>query len=141
MEKILESENSYLTESKFFVTDFNTAIFADPFRIYFCNSHEAFALQVYHHLVTQFEKRIPEGAIDRDDLIFFMLYSDGDQFAQIFDSDKTNQVEFAKFNNNWVVGINGLVNSEPMDFVLAKVSDILNESFCSEYNFKSLKTH
>lgn len=141
MEEIFEREKNYLTDSEYFDPSFNTAIFADPFRIYFSSSYEAFALEVYHHLFTQFEKKLPEGAIDQDDLIFFMLYTDAKKFASVFKSDISTEFEFAKFNNNWVVGINGSVNKEPMEFLLSKVSDIINESFATEYNFKSLKTH
>ncbi len=105
----------YITRSKYFSSDFNTAIFSDPIRIYFSNDQESQALELYFRLQSrknQWEQFLRKRG--NNNYCYIMLYRDSDQFKTCFDP---NVEGFApgEMGEDFVVGIEGPMSPENVD--------------------------
>jgi hypothetical protein len=77
----------YVTQSKFFSSAFNAAIFDGPIRIYFAQYQEAQALKLYHNLQERFGdvRKHARGIFkERGRNIFVMLYPNDEIFDVAF---------------------------------------------------------
>ncbi len=104
----------YITRSKYFSSDFNTAIFSDPIRIYFSNDQESQALELYFRMQSrknQWEQFLRKRG--KDNYCYIMLYSDPNQFKTCFDKDDS----FApgEMGEDYVLGIKGPMSAENVD--------------------------
>ena len=73
----------YITKTKYFSSDFNTAIFSDPIRIYFSNQQESQALELYFRLQSrknQWEQFLRKRG--KDNYCYIMMYADAFQYSQ-----------------------------------------------------------
>lgn len=104
----------YITKTKYFSADFNTAIFSDPIRIYFTNDQESQALELYFRLQSrkgQWEKFLRQRG--KDNYCYIMMYSDPGHFDTCFTAAETYAP--GEMGEDYVFGIKGPLNSESVD--------------------------
>ena len=109
----------YITKTKYFSSEFNTAIFSDPIRIYFSNEQESQALELYFRLQSrknQWEQFLRQRG--KDNYCYIMLYPDQDQFADRF-SEKDKSFAPGDMGEDFVVGIQGPMSPENVDHFFA----------------------
>ena len=99
----------YITKTKYFSSDFNTAIFSDPIRIYFSNDQEDQALELYFKLQSrknQWEKFLRKRG--NNNYCYVMLYKNEEQYSECF---QENSESFARgeMGEDFVLGIRGPV--------------------------------
>ena len=78
------SSLGHLTQSRFYSTTFNAAVFDGPIRIYFAQHQEALALQVYHRMQQHLKEsyvNFRRSARRHGQNIFLMLYPSVETFA------------------------------------------------------------
>lgn len=98
---------SQLIQSKYFVTDFNSAIFDGPIRIYFTQSQESLALKVYFHIQNRFAsevKKLKDVSSEVHTSLFILIYPTADTFQKCFESNE--KMITADWENDLVIGIN-----------------------------------
>lgn len=98
---------SQLIQSKYFVTDFNSAIFDGPIRIYFTQAQESLALKVYFHIQNRFAaevKKLKGVSSDGNTSLFILIYPTSETFQKCFESNERMQT--ADWENDLVIGIN-----------------------------------
>ena len=103
--------DKFITKSKYFSSDFNTAIFSDPIRIYFSQEYESHALEIYFQLQkrkNQWEKFLREKG--SSNYCYIMLYSDPKMFEKCFRGESTYAP--ADFGDDYLIGINGPMDSD-----------------------------
>ena len=102
---------NFITKSKYFNENFNTAIFSDPIRIYFAEEHESQALEMYTHLQQRREEC--ESFIRQKgdgQYCYFMIYSSAEDYKKHFASgESAHPVEFG---NDFVFALPGPPESE-----------------------------
>jgi hypothetical protein len=105
----------YITKSKFFSPDFNTAIFSDPIRIYFSSEQESQALELYFKL-QQRKEQWENFLRQRGDNNYFyiMLYSDDSQFSGRFQGESGFYAP-GEMGEDFIVGIRGPMTPERVD--------------------------
>ena len=104
----------YITKTKYFSSDFNTAIFSDPIRIYFSNEQESQALELYFRLQSrknQWEQFLRKRG--NNNYCYIMLYSDSDQFSARFESE--SDYAPGEMGADFVMGIQGPMTPEAVD--------------------------
>lgn len=97
----------YITKTKYFSPEFNTAIFSDPIRIYFSNEQESQALELYFKLQSrknQWEKFLR--ARGTNNYCYIMLYSDDRQFKRSF-ADESSYFAPGEMGEDYILGIKG----------------------------------
>lgn len=106
---------SQLIQSKYFVTDFNSAIFDGPIRIYFTQTQESLALKVYFHIQNHFSnevRRLKDISPDGPSSLFILIYPNQESFAKCFDGNDPMVV--VNWDSDIVMGINEV--HEGIDF-------------------------
>jgi hypothetical protein len=88
-----------LTRSNYYSQFFNTAIFFDPFRIYFNSAFESAALSLYYNIQQKLKSNSSS-----DSCYYVLLYSDMALFEKSFGKTDENVV-VAKEGNDYIVGI------------------------------------
>lgn len=97
----------YITKTKYFSPEFNTAIFSDPIRIYFSNEQESQALELYFKLQSRkqhWEKFLRERGTSN--YCYIMLYSDAQQFQRSFANEATFFAP-GEMGEDYILGIQG----------------------------------
>ena len=105
----------YITKTKYFSSDFNTAIFSDPIRIYFSNEQEAQALELYFKLQSrksQWEKFLRQRG--SNNYCYIMLYNQGADLQTRFQS-KDDQFAPGEMGEDYVLGIQGPMTPDRVD--------------------------
>ena len=105
----------YITKSKYFSADFNTAIFSDPIRIYFSNEQESQALELYFKLQSrknQWEQFLRKRG--KNNYCYIMLYSDPSQYTSRFEQCE-EMFQSGEMGEDFVLGINGPMTPETVD--------------------------
>ncbi len=105
----------YITKTKYFSSEFNTAIFSDPIRIYFSNEQESQALELYFKL--QSRKQLMEQFLrlrGKNNYCYIMLYSDPKEFKKSFEGT-TDFFAPGEMGEDFVIGIKGPMNPETVD--------------------------
>lgn len=98
---------SQLIQSKYFVTDFNSAIFDGPIRIYFTQTQESLALKVYFHIQNRFVsevKKLKDVSSGVNTSLFILIYPTRETFQKCFESDE--KMITADWESDLVIGIN-----------------------------------
>lgn len=111
----------YITKSKYFSPDFNTAIFADPIRIYFSSEHESQALELYFKLQSRKERwETYLRQRGQDNYCYLMLYRDGQQFSSRFE---TPNLDFApgEMGEDLILGLRVPMTPETVDHFLRDI--------------------
>lgn len=105
----------YITKSKYFSSEFNTAIFSDPIRIYFSNEYESQALELYFKLQSrknQWERFLRKRG--KDNYCYIMMYTDSSQFSDCFSSAEDSFAP-GEMGEDFILGINGPMTPETVD--------------------------
>ncbi|MBY0313993.1 MAG: hypothetical protein K2Q26_00610 [Bdellovibrionales bacterium] len=89
-----------LTQSSYYSHLFNTAIFFDPFRIYFNNSFESVALDLYYHVQKHFAGKINSPVRH----YYILMYPDASQYTQSF-ARANDQVTVVHEGHDIIIGI------------------------------------
>ena len=115
----------YITKTKYFSADFNTAIFSDPIRIYFSNEQESQALELYFRLQSrknQWERFLRKRG--KDNYCYIMLYADHAQFDTCFENCEEG---FAPGNmgEDFVLGVKGPMSPDLVDRFFADMDQTL----------------
>lgn len=98
---------SQLIQSKYFITDFNSAIFDGPVRIYFAQDQESVALKIYFHVQNRFANEIKKlkSPINGDPFsLFILIYPTADSFSNCFGTAENMVV--TEWDNDIVLGLN-----------------------------------
>jgi hypothetical protein len=96
-----------VTHSRFFSSEFNTAIIDGPLRIYFADRQESDALQIYFNI----QESLAESGIRLDSIpsetpqMFLMLYPNKQTFIDVFDAE--DGIAWDQFGEHRVVGVQG----------------------------------
>ncbi len=126
---------SQLIQSKYFITDFNSAIFDGPIRIYFTQVQESQALKIYFHIQNHFTaevKKLKEISPSVPFSLFVLVYPNKESFEACFDS--TEKMMLADWDNDLVLGLNESIGG--VDFELFNVKFQLAYSMWLEQNKK-----
>lgn len=127
---------SQLIQSKYFVTDFNSAIFDGPLRIYFAQIQEPLALKVYFHIQNRFVadvKKMKDVSATASFSLFVLIYPNGEAFTTCCGSNEKMVV--VDWEGDLVIGINE--SPEGIDFNLFDVKFQMAYSLWLEQNKKS----
>lgn len=98
---------SQLIQSKYFVTDFNSAIFDGPIRIYFTQVQESLALKIYFHIQNNFAdevKKLKDISAQLPSSLFILIYPNLESYTKCFESEHPMSV--VDWDSDIVVGIN-----------------------------------
>lgn len=93
-----------LTRSNYYNQNFNTAIFFDPFRIYFNNTLESAALDLYYHVQKKFD-----GLKSHGPCFYILIYPDDQLFESSFGSS-AEPIQTAQEGDDFIVGIKSISN-------------------------------
>ncbi len=108
-----------LTRSNYYSHFFNTAIFFDPYRIYFNSAFESAALNLYYQVQQKFS-----GTLSTDSNFYILMYSELELFERNFGSD-TADVVVVKEGNDFIIGMKCVTPVETFDEVIEALSSIL----------------
>ncbi|MDZ4676700.1 MAG: hypothetical protein SGI74_04245 [Oligoflexia bacterium] len=96
-----------VTQSRFFTTDFNTAIIDGPLRIYFADRQESEALRIYFNI----QETLMQTGMKLDSLpldipnMYLMLYPTKISYSEVFEKDDDLAAE--QFGDHLIMGIQG----------------------------------
>jgi hypothetical protein len=111
----------YITKTKYFSSDFNTAIFSDPIRIYFSNEQESQALELYFKIQSrknQWEQFLRKKGTDN--YCYIMLYNNSDEFQSRF-TNEANTFAPGEMGEDLIFGIQGPMTPETVDHFFADI--------------------
>ncbi|MBL7542977.1 MAG: hypothetical protein JNL11_04130 [Bdellovibrionaceae bacterium] len=111
---------SQLIQSKYFVTDFNSAIFDGPIRIYFTQVQESLALKIYFHIQNHFVnevKKLKDISSQVPSSLFILIYPNPESYEKCFETAQPMSV--VNWESDLVIGINENVGG--VDFALFDV--------------------
>ena len=125
MEVRAETPVHFVTQSKFFVPEFNAAIFDGPIRIYFAQDQEAQALKVYFNLQERFGeiRRAARGPFrHRGRSVFVLLYPTIPAFEMSFGvanegdvAEASAAVVSTRLGDDYVIGVRGQLEDGPLE--------------------------
>ena len=124
---------TYVTQSKYFSTAFNSAIFDGPIRMYFAQAHEAQALKIYFYMQARLQLATKE---KREKLkrggttVFVMLYPTQDLFDITFNGKSNStasapHVQSEKLGAHYIVGVRGPLEGEQVHDLYREMSELL----------------
>ena len=131
----MKNGHGQLIQSKYFITDFNSAIFDGPVRIYFTQAQEALALKIYFHIQNQFPtevKKLKEISHEVPFSLFVLVYPNTESFQASFDSNE--KMLIAEWEKDLVLGLNDSPNG--IDFELFDIKFQIAYSQWLEQNKK-----
>lgn len=108
-----------LTRSNYYSQFFNTAIFFDPYRIYFNSAFESAALNLYYQIQKKFSAKL-----STDSHFYILMYSDLALFERNFGVTQ-EPVMVTKEGNDFIVGLKCQIDVENFESVLKALSTIL----------------
>ncbi|MGE4131724.1 MAG: hypothetical protein AB7F86_08795 [Bdellovibrionales bacterium] len=115
-----------LTQSKYYSTDFNAAIFDGPIRIYFAQHQEPVALHVYHLvqglMKTSFSE-LRSSLRQMGTSVFIMLYPTAESFAEIF--EEGSQVETVMMGQDVLIAVRGPLEEDGLAEAFQKIETTL----------------
>lgn len=122
----------YITKTKYFSPEFNTAIFSDPIRIYFSNEQESQALELYFKLQcrkNQWEKFLRERG--SNNYCYIMLYNDPHQFKKSF-VDEGQPFAPGEMGEDYILGIQGPMTPDLVTEFFASIDQKIGYAPSSE---------
>jgi hypothetical protein len=108
-----------LTRSNYYSHFFNTAIFFDPYRIYFNSAFESAALNLYYQVQKKFT-----ATLSTDSNFYILMYSDLALFERNFGT-QTSDVAVVKEGNDFIIGVKCAAPMDNFDEVIKALSTIL----------------
>jgi hypothetical protein len=140
---------TYVTQSKFFSTSFNAAIFDGPIRIYFAQYQESQALKLYYNLQERYQevRRSARGLFkERGTSIFVMLYPSEEIFDQSFTSDENDRLQLGlgsgaeagpaltqtiacdRLGTDYILGVRGPIMDEAFEVLCQEMDQIVKSA-------------
>ncbi|MCB0407027.1 MAG: hypothetical protein KDD34_02420 [Bdellovibrionales bacterium] len=127
------------TQSKFYTPTLNAAIFDGPLRLYFAQSQEPEALQIYFQLQKLFEESVhsfKEKIKDSGQNIFVLLYPAREVFEQVFTGDlASNGLIVDHLGHDFILGVQGPVGELEFVRIQEGLFRIFNSQQASEPSF------
>ena len=108
-----------LTRSNYYSHFFNTAIFFDPYRIYFNSAFESAALNLYYQVQQKFT-----ATLSTDSNFYILMYSDISLFERNFGAT-TKDVVVVKEGNDFIIGVKCATPMEDFAEVISALATIL----------------
>lgn len=111
----------YITKTKYFSPDFNTAIFSDPIRIYFTNDQESQALELYFKMQSRknkWEQFLRQRG--NNNYCYIMLYNDARGFQNSFQGASEHFAP-GEMGEDVVYGIQGPMSPEIVELFFQEV--------------------
>ena len=119
---------AHLTQSKYFHPAFNSAIFDGPFRIYFAQSQEPIALNIYFTLQKTFGPEFNQAKRNYKDVarnVLIMVYPNADSFEMAFEVSDGELFAFEHIGTDAVLGLRGPVDeSEIISYLEPVISEL-----------------
>ena len=125
----------FVTQSQFFTTAFNAAIFDGPFRIYFAQYQEAHALKIYFGLQnlmrTNLQDEVQKLKGDKK-CVFIMLYPTEETFLTSFPVNMSAgacaspQICSEKLGEDFVIGVQGHLAGSGIEKLHTQICELLN---------------
>lgn len=115
----------YITKTKYFSSEFNTAIFSDPIRIYFSNEQESQALELYFRLQSrknQWEQFLRKRG--KNNYCYIMMYNDPSNFQNCFPQGEESFAP-GEMGEDFVLGINGPMTPESVDHFFSNMDQTI----------------
>lgn len=123
---------SALTQSQFFHSAFNSAIFDGPVRIYFVQFHETFALKIYFALQDKLSplfNAVKDYSKNSNSTVLIMIYPSEDVFLNSFPHFRREEISEHIGIDTWEgERVIGLV-AEHSDRLIPKILNEVRESF------------
>jgi hypothetical protein len=123
---------SALTQSQFFHSAFNSAIFDGPVRIYFIQFHETFALKIYFALQDELSplfNAVKDYSKNSGSTVLIMVYPNEEVFLTSFPDYKNceirNTVGIAEWEGESVIG----VVAEYSDKLIEQITEEVKKAF------------
>lgn len=125
----------FVTQSPFFNTAFNAAIFDGPFRIYFAQYQEAHALKIYFGLQNLMRTSLQDevGKLKADKkCVFVMLYPNEETFLKSFPvslaagASASPMIRAERLGTDFVIGVQGHLSDSGMDKLHTQIAQLLN---------------
>jgi hypothetical protein len=117
----------HLTQSHYYSTAFNAAVFDGPIRIYFAQHQENLALKVYFQLQQHLKDSyatLRKSFKDHGQTIFLMLYPTVEAFDEVFGAGRGN-VRVERLGGDHVIGVRGPLEDDQCHEVFQKIETIL----------------
>lgn len=117
--------------SRYFHPAFNSAIFDGPFRIYFVQFHETYALKIYFYIQEEFKKKFPhykDVVRENQQTLFVMIYPTQESFLRAFNDDPPAQSKLVGRVHLDRESVFGLV-APVMDIQIRQLMDELSDVF------------
>lgn len=110
-----------LTRSNYYSQFFNTAIFFDPFRIYFNSAYESVALDLYYNIQQNFKEK--SGGTT---CFYILMYPDSGLFEKSFGVD-AGDIVIAKEGSDFIVGLKNAAQFEKHQEIIQAIKDKIAE--------------
>jgi hypothetical protein len=113
----------YITKTKYFSANFNTAIFSDPVRIYFSNEHESQALELYFKLQSrknEWERFLRKRGVNN--YFYILLYNDYKQFDKNFNGSSEAFVP-EDLGEDFIVGIKAPMTASTVENFFSEMDE------------------
>jgi len=121
-----EGENMHqeflLTRSNYYSQFFNTAIFFDPFRIYFNSAFESVALDLYYNIQQNFKEKSSSNAC-----FYILMYPDSGLFEKSFGTT-SEDIVLAKEGSDYIVGLKNSAQFEKHQDIIRAIREKMAES-------------
>ena len=108
------TDSTIVTQSKFFVSNFNTAIIDGPLRIYFAEEQEALALKLYFRIQELFERdgTSLQNWPEAESSVFCMVYPTEEIFQSIFEAPQETNFHLDRLGKDFVFGLTGATDDQ-----------------------------
>lgn len=123
----------FVTQSQFFNTAFNAAIFDGPFRIYFAQYQEAHALKIYFGLQQLMRSSLHDELLKlkgERKCVFVMLYPNEDTFYKSFPvnlaagATSSPMICSERLGEDFVVGVQGHLTESGVEKLHSQISQL-----------------
>ncbi len=111
-----------LTRSNYYSPFFNTAIFFDPFRIYFNSAFESVALDLYYNIQQNFKEKADASAC-----FYVLMYPDSGLFEKSF-GPSSEDIVIVKEGNDYIVGLKNSAQFEKHAEIVLAIKEKMAES-------------
>ncbi len=110
-----------LTRSNYYSQFFNTAIFFDPFRIYFNSAYESVALELYYTIQKNFSEKTSSTAC-----FYILMYPDSRLFEKSFGAE-IEDIAVVKEGNDFIIGLKNIAQFEKHQEIILAIKEKMAE--------------
>ncbi len=118
-----------LTNSQFYTSSLNAAIFDGPFKIYFTQDSEPLGLNVYFQIQNKLGdlyKRLKSSFKSSGFNVFIMIYPDGETYKSFFENNEVAPGLFeANIKEHLLLGVNKEITGDQMEYLFVYLKEKL----------------